>query len=119
MRSQGGRTALYAGVTAVLAGGAVYSVVLAGRMAGFAAAAPAEQKAYLARLAWVCAVVAAMVAVAMVWVVMRFLSFRLTSGVKRTPTEHVDAWKLAGQRFKLTDEEEDRLESTWGDDEGK
>ncbi|MCY2927730.1 MAG: hypothetical protein NT031_20275 [Planctomycetota bacterium] len=50
---------------------------------------------------------------------MRFLSYRLTSGPKRTPTEHVDAWKLAGQRFKLTEEDEDRLESTWGDDEDK
>lgn len=119
MSDRGVRTALYAGVSATLGAGVVYAVVMAGRMADAAIAAAPEHKGYLARLAWVCVVVAAMTAVALIWVVMRFLSFRLTGGDKRTPTEHVDAWKLAGQRFKLTEEDEDRLESTWGDDEDK
>ncbi|MEI7835579.1 MAG: hypothetical protein WCK05_04115 [Planctomycetota bacterium] len=117
MSSQGVRTLVYTAVGAALAGGVVFAAVLAGRMTEAAMAAAPGQKAYLVRLAWVCVVAGAVVALALIWVVMRFLSFRLAGEAKRMQTEHVDAWTLSGQRFQMTKEEEERLESTWGDEE--
>jgi NADH:ubiquinone oxidoreductase subunit 5 (subunit L)/multisubunit Na+/H+ antiporter MnhA subunit len=112
------RTFVYAIVGAALLAGVVVMGVLAGRTAEAAAAASQqEQKAYLARLAWVCVVVAALTAVVLIWVVVRFFAFRLQAGRTRSRTEHLDAWSLAGKRFQLTKEEEERLESTWGEEE--
>ncbi|MCY2931898.1 MAG: hypothetical protein NTV86_20865, partial [Planctomycetota bacterium] len=103
------RTLVYLAVAASLAAVVVFSAVTAVRMADAALAAPADRKAGLARLAWVCVAGAALAAVAMAWVVMRLLSSRLRAETQHQTTEHVDAWKLSGQRFQMTKEAEDRL----------
>ena len=116
MSAQRVRTLLYAVLGAALAAGGVFAVVMSTRMADAAMAAPPGQKAYLARLAWVCVVAAGVAAVLLVWVIMRLVSFRLAAEPKHQITEHVDAWKLSGQRFQMTQEEEERLEETWGEE---
>ena len=58
----------------------------------------------------------AVTVVAFVWILMRFLGFRMLRPRGRTKTEHVDAWAVAGQRFKLSEEDEKKLESEWTDE---
>lgn len=111
------RTATYAIVGTALLAGVVAMSVVAARMADAAAAEPeAAKKAYMARLAWVCVVAAAVAALALIWVVVRFFAFRLAAQEKHAPTEHVDAWTLSGKRFQMTPEDEEDLETTWGED---
>lgn len=109
------RTVVYLVVAVPLAALVVVAAVLAARMADEALAAPPDRKAGLARMAWLCVVGAALAAIAMAWVVIRLLSSRLAPEPKHSTTEHVDAWKIAGERFQMTKEEEDRLEATWGE----
>ena len=111
------RTAVYLAVGAVLTAAVVVGGILAARLAEAAARAQGNAQAYQARLAWVCVVVAALAAVVLVWLAVRFFAFRLTAEERAAPTEHVDAWKLSGQRFQMTKEDEEELERTWGEDE--
>ena len=59
---------------------------------------------YLVNLAVVSLVLTLMSLVVFGWIVMRYLSYRLTlKQAAHKPTEYVDAWALAGKRFKLPD----------------
>ena len=71
-----------------------------------AAGASKEQKAGLVRLAVVCVAMLGLTAVVMFWLVLRFVGERLAKPPEetRTETEHVDAWRLAGQRMELPKE---------------
>jgi uncharacterized BrkB/YihY/UPF0761 family membrane protein len=67
-------------------------------------AAKAERQGMI-RLALVCAVLLGLTLVVMFWMIVRFVGLRVRPPVERPATKHVDAWSLAGQRLKLSDEE--------------
>jgi len=74
--------------------------VLTQAMAG----ADPSTKTFLARMAWAVLAVLAGTLVLLVWVMTRYIAYRLRPRETRKPTEYVDAWALAGKRFKLQDE---------------
>ena len=73
--------------------GTLLAVVLSG-----AEAVTGKQKAGMVRLAVVCVAMLGLTAVVMFWLVLRFVGSRLGKPLEHTKTEHVDAWRLAGQR---------------------
>jgi len=74
-----------------------------------AAAAPdAPTRKLLLRLAWLSLVLLAMTLVLLLWAAMRLVRSRIRFSKGPTTTPYVDAWSLAGKRFKLEDDGEDR-----------
>ncbi len=80
-------------------------IVMASR-AG-ASAENAAMRKILARFAWVSLVVLSFAIVLLFWAVMRFYRERHPPRRERTHTPYVDAWSLAGKRFKLEDDEQE------------
>jgi membrane protein implicated in regulation of membrane protease activity len=72
--------------------------------AGHAAAEPDPNvRQYLARLSWIALTLLLFVVVVFVWMVVRYVSLRLRQRSKLAePTTYLDAWALAGKRFKLS-----------------
>jgi hypothetical protein len=68
---------------------------------------PAVRKLLL-RLAWLSLVLLLLILLTMVWAVIRHIRYRLGPARPFKPTPYVNAWELAGKRFKL--EEDDREE---------
>jgi len=73
--------------------------VLAAQAAG--AVSDARVQKLLLRLAWLSLVLLGMTLVLLLWAAMRFVRSRIRFTKGRTETPYVDAWSLAGKRFKL------------------
>jgi hypothetical protein len=73
----------------------------------------------LVRLAMICAVLLGLTLIVMFWMIVRFLGARFQKPPEHTATEHVDAWRLAGQRVHLDDGEEPEELPPPEDDEDK
>lgn len=67
----------------------------------------------LARLAWGSLALLCVALVLLVWAVMRHVRHALAASAPLKPSEYVNAWELAGKRFQLPDEDEDK----WRTDE--
>lgn len=66
---------------------------------------------YLARLSLIALLLLLFVVFVFSWMVMRYVFLRLRHrGQPRQPTPYVDAWTLAGKRFKLSAEQERELD---------
>jgi membrane protein implicated in regulation of membrane protease activity len=63
-----------------------------------------DVRKFLYRMAVIAVVLFLLVVIVFVRMLCQYVSFRL-KGEKRPPTPYVDAWALAGKRYKLTDEE--------------
>ena len=79
----------------------------------------------LARLAWLAAALLGLTLVMLFWTAARWFRSRIHRLDAASPTPYVDAWALAGRRFKLPadeavddDDEEDEDEDEGEDDEG-
>ena len=59
-----------------------------------------KQKRALVRLAVVCVAMLGLTVVIMFWLALRFIGARFRNTPQHPPTEHVDAWRLAGQRAR-------------------
>lgn len=60
-----------------------------------------EMRRFLARLAWLSFVLLALTLVVLFWTVARLLRARMRSDGPFEATPYVNAWALAGKRFKL------------------
>jgi hypothetical protein len=66
---------------------------------------------YLARLSLISLILLLFVVFVFAWIVMRYVFLRLQHrGQPGRPTPYVDAWTLAGKRFKLSAEQEQELD---------
>ena len=87
----------------ILVGGLIAVVVYAARAA---ADDPDTDKSYHLWLALVAVVLLAMTLVVWVWMLLHRASVRSRQAKRAGPTKYVNAWQLAGERFRL-DEEDD------------
>ena len=71
----------------------------------------------LARLAWVATALLCFTLLLLLWAVMRFVRSRIRFSTERAPIPYVDAWALAGKRFKLPEEDDDGEDSDSQDDD--
>lgn len=71
----------------------------------------------LARLAWVATALLCLTLLLLLWAMMRFVRSRIRFTTERTPTPYVDAWALAGKRFKLPEEDDEGEDSDSEDDD--
>jgi amino acid transporter len=61
----------------------------------------------LARLAWMSLTLLLILVVVLTWTIIRHISARRSGNVtKPAPTPCIDAWKLAGRRFRLSADQE-------------
>lgn len=60
----------------------------------------------LARMAWICVAMLGLTLLMLFWLVAHALTQRLR-GPRHAPTEYVDAWRLAGERAKPEEEDEE------------
>ena len=67
---------------------------------------------YFYHMAWLSLAMLALSIVVLVWMVIHRVSGRLGRRSPRQPTEHVDAWALAGKRFKLEEDADQEEEPT-------
>jgi membrane protein implicated in regulation of membrane protease activity len=76
-----------------------------------AAAADPRVRRYLLRLSWITLTLLLLLVVLFAWLVARRVSLRLQQRRRPAePTPYLDAWALAGQRFKLSAEQEKELD---------
>jgi len=83
---------------------------LIGVMLSYAKDSTGAVRSWLMRSAIVCVAMLGLTLIVLVCVIMRFALRRIELPTGRTRTEHVDAWALAGKRFRLPDEDEDEDE---------
>jgi hypothetical protein len=62
----------------------------------------------LARLAWGSLTLLCVALVLLMWAVLRHIRQALAPSAPLPPSQYVNAWELAGKRFKLPDEDEDK-----------
>ncbi|MCJ7545188.1 MAG: hypothetical protein MUP47_11635 [Phycisphaerae bacterium] len=75
-----------------------------------AAATDPNVRRYLLRLAWISLTLLLFVVLVFVWLVVRRVSLRMRQRRQPAePTPYLDAWALAGKRFKLSAEDERAL----------
>ena len=79
-------------------------IVITTRGAREAAEGPKES--YYYRMAWLSLALLALTVIVFVWVIIHHISGRLARKSPRQTTAHVDAWALAGKRFKLEEDED-------------
>ena len=82
-----------------------------------AAATEGDVRRHLVGLAWLAAALLALALMTMLWVVVRLILFRARLRRQPTATKYVDAWSLAGKRFKLDEEEDEDDEDDDENDE--
>ena len=80
---------------------ALLAIVLA-----YARGAAGPLRAWLVRFAILCVAMLGLTLVVLFWLVVRFVAARVQTPWLRSRTEHVDAWKLAGQRAQVPEEDE-------------
>jgi len=83
----------------IVAGSGVM-LAIASRAAGDA---QGDAQRVLARLAWLSAAILALALLLLLWAVMRYFARRIPRSARR-PTDYVDAWTVAGQRFQVPDD---------------
>ncbi len=72
---------------------------------------------YLLRLAWLSLAMLLLMVLIFTWVLLRYLASRRNRSNRPPSTPYVDAWALAGQRYKLKDHPQDLgEESEWEPD---
>jgi hypothetical protein len=72
---------------------------------------------YLLRLAWLSLAMLLLTVLIFTWVVVRYAAYRFRRSKPRQPTPYVDAWALAGQRYRVDEHPEDvGDELDWGQD---
>jgi len=78
----------------------------------------------LVRLAWMSLVMLCLALMMMVWVLLRYVRYRMRDGQQAPePSKYVNAWELAGKRFQLNEDNEpedpDYLPDDGQDDDDK
>jgi hypothetical protein len=61
----------------------------------------------LLRLAWLSLLLLCVTLLLLVWAILRHVRYRLHSGPPWKPSTYVNAWELAGKRFKLEDQNDE------------
>jgi len=100
------------GALVLILAGCAAMLVIATRAA---ALADPHTKRVLARLAWLAAAILGLALLLLLWAVMRFVANRIRPRGQRTPTAYVNAWAVAGQRFKLQEADEEQDEGDQDD----
>ena len=90
----------------VMVGGLVFLIVAATEAAGNAGV-DADTRKYWGRLAYVALILLALVIVVLFWTVVHFVARRNRGRQSHAPTPYVDAWAVAGRRFRLPAERDD------------
>ena len=91
--------------------GAVLATLLVVMLNAAAATPQTQTRKGLMILAIICLAVLAVTVVLLVWTIVRYLAMRAeAAAMTHTKTEHVDAWELAGKRFRLSDDDPDAPE---------
>jgi len=88
----------------LIATGCAATLIIASRAAGAAVRGSTIKQAF-ARLALLSTATLGLTLILLVWWAARLLSFLLRPTTRHGPTPYVDAWAVAGKRFKLDDEE--------------
>jgi len=105
---------------AAMAGGLAVQTFLVARAVG--GSMDDQARSLLAKLAWLSTVLLALAVVLLFWTVARFLRWRVRPEARQGPTQYVDAWSLAGQRFQLKEEgnppTDDQKDQDQGGDSG-
>jgi len=78
--------------------------------------ADAQTRSYLARMAWLFLIMLLLTVLCLFWLSIRYLIIWTRTRARRHETPYVNAWAMAGQRFKL--DEEDRSAEDGGDEQG-
>jgi len=92
------------GLVAISAG--LVAMLVITTQAAFRTTDPAARK-LLARLAWLSLALLCLAVVMVIWCVLRRIRYHVRSQRLPKSSEYVNAWELAGKRFKLPDEPED------------
>jgi hypothetical protein len=95
------RPVRFATLIASLAAVCVMLAVLLAIVMGATDDSDPKVKPALARLAWGILATLVLTSLLLVWVLTRYIAFRLRPSEDKAPTEYVDAWSLAGKRFQL------------------
>ena len=101
-----------------MVGGLVSLIVVATQVAGSAEVDEATLK-YWGRLASVALILLALVVVVLFWTVVRFVFRRHRGRQSHPPTPYVDAWAIAGRRFRLPDDQDDAEDEPHGQGEAE
>jgi hypothetical protein len=84
---------------------------------GAVAISDPDARKLLLRLAWLSLLLLLLMLLLMVWAVIRHIRYRLRPAPPFKPTPYVNAWELAGKRFKLEDDDtEDEDSGQWDPD---
>lgn len=75
-------------------------------------------RGYLLRLAWLSLAMLLLTVLIFTWVVVRYAAHRFKRSKPHEPTAYVDAWALAGRRYRVEDHPEDLGDDDldWGQD---
>jgi membrane protein implicated in regulation of membrane protease activity len=90
---------------AAISGGLIFMLVVTFRAIDQTTDMPTRK--LLARLAWLSLALLLLTLLLLVWAVTRHLRYWLRPLPRARRSEYVNAWVLAGQRFKLEDDEQD------------
>jgi len=71
-----------------------------------AESASGPERKYFAWASWVALVLGGATFVVLVWVILHRIRTRFRPPSERTHTEHINAWQIAGQRFRLEEGED-------------
>ena len=88
----------------VMAGGLTSLLIYA---AGRSAAAPESERSYHLWFALVAVALLAMTLVVWAWMLAHRISARSGESKRRGRTKYINAWELAGKRFRLDDEDDE------------
>jgi len=72
----------------------------------------------LLRLAWGSLALLCVALVLLMWAVLRHIRQAVTGSPPLPPSQYVNAWELAGKRFKLPEEDEDKWRTDDDEEEG-
>jgi hypothetical protein len=72
--------------------------------------ASGPQRGWMVRFALLCTAFLGLILVAAFWLVMRFIRSRLPSPPPPGRTQHVDAWRIAGERMQVEEEPDEEEE---------
>ena len=98
---------LFLGVMAACLG-TLLGVILSnfGKLPAATEATARAERQGMIRLALICAVLLGLTLIVIFWMIVRFVGSRFQAPLERSSTEHVDAWRLAGSRLKVSEDDE-------------